>query len=62
LCHEYGTPPTVRPEWYPIDLFSIEDPRIPDDWQFATSWEFGASKAAQTNVQARWGYSELVPA
>jgi len=60
LCHEYAAPPTMRPEWYPIELFSIEDPRLPDDWEFSTSWEFGNAQSAQTNVQARWGYSELV--
>jgi len=42
------------PNWYPLELFSVADPRLPNDWLFAEDLrnEYG--------LQAVWGYERLV--
>jgi hypothetical protein len=60
ICHVYETPPTLRPDWYPIELFSIEDAGVPEGWEFSTVAQFGMSPVKKSNVLARWGYSRLV--
>jgi hypothetical protein len=42
------------PNWYPIDLFSVEDPRLPESWFFASY------QGNELLVQALWGYERLV--
>ncbi|MGA7237067.1 MAG: hypothetical protein WBY44_15375 [Bryobacteraceae bacterium] len=43
------------PNWYPIELFSVKDARLPDDWLFAF---FGNDESS--HLQALWGYRNLV--
>jgi hypothetical protein len=58
VCHESDRPPTVRPDWYPIELFAIEDPRIPASWEFSPVRR--GAEASETDILARWGYPLLV--
>lgn len=60
IGHEYDNPPTIRPDWYPIELFSVEDSKLPDDWEFSTTMEYSHEGAGKSNVLARWGYPLLV--
>jgi hypothetical protein len=60
VAHQYDTPPTLRPDWYPIELFTVEDARLPDDWEFSMVSEFVPSSEHSGNVLARWGYRLLV--
>lgn len=50
-----------KPAWLPIGLFEVEDPRLPNYWEFAKS-EAGVGNSAPGEVisQARWGYREVV--
>jgi len=54
----FDTPPTLRPEWFPIGLFTVEDSTIPADWQFATVLEYGGDPTSSSLI-ARWGYPLL---
>jgi hypothetical protein len=61
VCHEWDKAPTIRPDWFPMELFTVEDPSLPSEWEFATSWQFDRFKLPQPPVPpARWGYRELV--
>jgi hypothetical protein len=40
-----------RPSWYPIEIFEVEDPRLPSTWEFSTGPQ---------ELQACWGYPEPV--
>jgi hypothetical protein len=42
------------PNWHPVELFSVADDHLPDDWFFSTSI------ANEHGVQAVWGYEHLV--
>jgi hypothetical protein len=42
------------PNWYPVELFSVKDPRLPSDWIF------GAFRTHEHDVEAIWGYEHLV--
>jgi hypothetical protein len=44
---------TGLPNWYPIQLFRVDDSRIPDGWRFASYNE-------SDHLQALWGYDELI--
>jgi len=48
VCDDAGLP-----NWYPMQLFRVEDSKVPDGWRFAS---YGES----THLQALWGYDELV--
>ena len=43
-----------RPRWNPIELFSISDPHLPDEWFFATYTDHPCG------VSALWGYETLI--
>ena len=47
-----------RPRWLPMDLFTIEDARLPSNWSFRTYAP--GSSARDRGFQGRWGYRELV--
>jgi hypothetical protein len=43
-----------HPNWYPVDLFSISDARVPEDW-------FGASYSTRdSNLQFLLGYQRMI--
>jgi hypothetical protein len=42
------------PNWCPLELFSVKDPRLPEDWVF------GVYQTHEHEVQAIWGYERLV--
>ncbi len=42
------------PNWYPVDLFTVSDAHLPNNWFFAT---FPGNELL---VQAIWGYERLV--
>lgn len=44
---------TRLPNWYPIQLFEVAEPVLPNNWLFAN---FGNSE----HLQAIWGYEELI--
>ncbi|WP_117215857.1 GNAT family acetyltransferase [Allorhizocola rhizosphaerae] len=44
---------TRLPYWYPIQLFEVADPALPNEWLFA---DYGNSE----HLQAIWGYEELI--
>lgn len=46
---------TGRPNWYPVNLFEIEDNRTPSLWRFSFTPENQSH-----GVPAIWGYEELV--
>ena len=48
------------PVWLPIDLFTVEEPRIPSGWEFAASAEDVPSKTGRRGRRAIWGYPEIV--
>lgn len=41
------------PDWYPMEMFDVRDPRMPSHWLFA---QYPGSEY----LQALWGYEELV--
>lgn len=45
---------TRQPDWYPVELFTIEDGRLPAHWQFALR------PVESAGAQAIWGYARLV--
>jgi hypothetical protein len=45
---------TGKPNWYPIELFSVTHPKLPPEWFFSTS------VANEHGVDAIWGYQHLV--
>jgi hypothetical protein len=57
LVHASGI---LRPDWLPLELFSVEDPQVPDHWEFGSSMQYGSNAFASTGVEAIWGYHELV--
>ncbi|MBB5980414.1 hypothetical protein [Kribbella solani] len=44
---------TNLPNWYPIDMFEIEDGRIP------AGWSFSPRAGGTAGMAALWGYSRL---
>ena len=44
---------TGKPNWYSIEIFSIVDPKLSDDWYFSTTI------ANDHGVQAIWGYEHM---
>lgn len=42
------------PNWYPVELFSVSAPRLPQGWFFAAYQEHPHA------VEAAWGYERLV--
>lgn len=42
------------PEWVPLEIFSIETQKIPDNWYFSST------PAEQLGLQAIWGYQRIV--
>lgn len=44
---------TDLPNWYPVQLFTIDNPDLPSGWRFASYGESG-------HLRAIWGYAELV--
>lgn len=44
---------TGLPDWYPIQLFRVEDSSIPNEWRFA----FYRDSA---HLQALWGYEDMI--
>jgi hypothetical protein len=48
ICDDYDLP-----SWHPAELFSISQPRMPDNWLFSTS------VANEHGVEALWGYERL---
>jgi hypothetical protein len=45
---------TGKPNWYPIEFFSFNQPKLPTDWFFSTD------VANEHGVGAIWGYQHLV--
>jgi hypothetical protein len=45
----------LHPHWYPAELFTVSENKLPDDWFFAY---FAEKDGAEIN--AIWGYNELV--
>jgi hypothetical protein len=45
---------TDLPNWYPIELFEVVDPAIPDDWFFRRV------EGSTNGLEAIWGYKDLV--
>jgi hypothetical protein len=45
---------TEKPNWYPIQMFSVIEGKLPSDWFFSTT------VATQHGVDAVWGYEQLV--
>jgi hypothetical protein len=45
---------THKPNWYSIELFSVADERLPEDWFFSNSVANGHG------VEAIWGYARLI--
>jgi hypothetical protein len=43
-----------QPNWFPIDLFEVQDGAMPDGWRFAVRDMLG------TGTQAVWGHARLV--
>jgi hypothetical protein len=43
-----------QPNWYPADLFDVEDGRLPVDWRFAFR------DGDERGTQAVWGHPRLV--
>jgi hypothetical protein len=43
-----------KPNWYSIELFSVTDARLPEDWFFSNR------VANEHGVEAIWGYERLV--
>ena len=46
---------TKLPNWYPIDIFSVSNGRMPESWCFAY---FGDKQ--NSLLSALWGYDEIV--
>jgi hypothetical protein len=42
------------PNWHPIELFTVLDGRVPDDWLFCA---YGDN---DSDLKALWGYADLV--
>lgn len=42
------------PNWFPMELFSLRDSRVPADWSFLQSL------ANEKGLQAIWGYERLI--
>ena len=42
------------PNWFPADLFSIDEPHLPENWSFKMCIN------AEHGLQAVWGYEELI--
>lgn len=42
------------PNWFPMCLFSANDPRLPDEWSF---W---SAESDEEGLQALWGYKQLI--
>ena len=47
-----------RPQWLPLDLFTVDDSALPSWWYFRR-YDKG-SAAFEAGFQARWGYKQLV--
>jgi hypothetical protein len=45
---------TQKPNWYSIELFSVADGRLPQDWSFSNTI------AKEHGVEAIWGYEAMV--
>lgn len=43
-----------RPDWYPMELFEVEDGSLPGNWMFALREE------GEKGTQAVWGHPRLV--
>ncbi|MEU1780737.1 hypothetical protein ABZ545_14765 [Streptomyces abikoensis] len=50
-----------KPAWLPIQLFEVEDPSLPEHWEFAMG-EVGVppAKSGELICGGRWGYAEVV--
>ena len=44
------------PYWFPMCLFSVNDPRLPEDWLFS----FFDDEGDERGLQALWGYDQLI--
>lgn len=42
------------PNWFPIDLFSMSDSRLPENWSFLSA------ESNESGLQALWGYERLI--
>jgi hypothetical protein len=42
------------PNWFPLELFSLSDRRLPKDWAFSPSLN------NEEGLQALWGYGRLI--
>jgi hypothetical protein len=50
-----------KPAWLPVELFVVEDPRLPGHWEFALGQRGDAGRSpGQLIWRGKWGYSELV--
>jgi hypothetical protein len=45
---------THKPNWYPIEFFSVTDPKLPADWLFSRN------VANEHGIDAIWGYKNLI--
>lgn len=45
-----------RPNWFPMCLLSVNDPRLPEDWLF----KYFESEGDEEWLQALWGYERLI--
>jgi hypothetical protein len=44
---------TNKPNWYPVDFFSVTEPKLPADWFFSKE------VANEHGIDALWGYELL---
>ncbi|SPE49661.1 hypothetical protein SNS2_1352 [Streptomyces netropsis] len=50
-----------NPAWLPLELFEVEDSRLPADWEFAKGEAaINTPMPGELVCQARWGYKEVV--
>jgi hypothetical protein len=42
------------PNWFPIQLFSVTDPSLPEEWSFLPS------DSDEGMLQALWGYEQMI--
>lgn len=55
VCDDYD-----HPVWLPIELFTVEDPRLPPRWEFASYSDEVTGTPGRRGRQAIWGYHEIV--
>lgn len=48
-----------RPDWLPVGLFTIVDPRLPSFWSFSIPEVASEMPEGSWGLQGLWGYREL---